>query len=242
MAETTSATNSLSSYNSSLDNISVNPDSVLGKDDFMKLLLTELQHQDPTSPMDSDKILQQTSQLASLETQQNTNTVMQELSASFSANKNFAAVASIGKYAKLENTLALTNDEDGNPNAINFEMEFAEDIASGTVKIYDENNFLVKTLKIEEGEAGKQTFNWDGTNDAGENASGGSYTAYATYQNEDGVNLKGEFGSHKIESVKFEGSETFLKLDGTFVSFEHVQEIYETQEEADDTSDDESSS
>ena len=45
----------------------------LQKDDFLKLLLVELQHQDPTEPMDSEKILSQTSQLATLESAQNTN-------------------------------------------------------------------------------------------------------------------------------------------------------------------------
>ena len=209
--------------------LAVNPKSILGKDDFMKLLLTQLQHQDPTSPMDSDKILSQTSQLAQLESQEKTNKALEALTASFSNNKNFSAVSSIGKYAKLESALALTNDTNGKPNAINFDMEFAEDVKSGTVKIYDENFFLVKTLKIEEGKAGKQSFNWDGTNDAGEYAKSGSHTVIANYQNEDGVNLKGEFGSHKIESVKFEGSKTYLKLDGTYVSFDHVKEIFDKE-------------
>lgn len=226
MADTT--VSSTSAYTATSD-LGVNPKSILGKDDFMKLLLTELQHQDPTSPMDSDKILSQTSQLAQLESQEKTNAALEALTASFANNKNFAAVSSIGKYAKLENTLALTKDTDGNPNAINFELEFAEDIESGSIQIYDENYYLVKTLEIEAGDAGKQSFNWDGTNNAGENATGGSYTVIAKYVNEDGVNLKGEFGSHKIESVKFDEGKTYLKLDGTFVSFDHVTEIFEKE-------------
>ncbi len=43
-----------------------------------KTSLIELQHQDPTDPMDSDKMLTQTSQLSALEMQQNTNTTMQK--------------------------------------------------------------------------------------------------------------------------------------------------------------------
>lgn len=211
-------------------NSPVNPNSILEKDDFMKLLLTELQHQDPTAPMDSDKILSQTSQLAQLESQEKTNKALEALTASFANNTNFSAVSAIGKYAKLENSLTLTNDTDGNPNPINFELDFEENIESGTVKIYDENFYLVKTLDIETGDAGKQSFHWDGTNDAGVYARGGSYTVVANYVNEDGINLKGEFGSHKIESVMFEGAETYLKLGGTFVSFKHVTEIYEKDE------------
>jgi flagellar basal-body rod modification protein FlgD len=226
MADTTISSTSVTGTNST-----VNPKSILGKDDFMKLLLTELQHQDPTSPMDSDKILSQTSQLAALESQEKTNKALDALTASFANNKNFGAVSSIGKYAKLENSLALTNDTEGKPNPINFELEFSEDIKSGTVKIYDENFYLVKTLDIKEGDAGKQSFKWNGLNDAGENAKSGSYSVVANYINEDGVNLKGEFGSHKIESVKFDKDKTYLKLDGTFVSFEHVTEIYDKKDE-----------
>ena len=215
-------------------NLGVNPKGIMGKDDFMKLLLTELQHQDPTSPMDSDKILSQTSQLAQLESQEKTNKALEALTASFVNNKNFSAVSSIGKYAKLENSLALTNDKQGKPNPINFDLNFAEDVKSGTIKIYDENFYLIKTLKVEEGQAGKQSFNWDGTNDAGEYAKGGSYSVVADYYNTDNVKLKGEFGSHKIESVKFDGGKTYLKLDGTFISFDHVKEIF-TKEELKET-------
>ena len=207
-----------------------NPKSILGKDDFLKLLLTELQYQDPTSPMDSEKILSQTSQLAQLESQEKTNKALEELTASFSNNKNFSAVSSIGKMAKLENTLTLTNDSQGNPNPINFKLDFAEDIKSGQVKIYDEKNYLVKTIDIEAGEAGKHSFLWDGTNDAGEKVKSGSHKVIAEYLNKDGVTLKGEFGSYKIESVKFEGSETFLKLNGNYVSFKHVTEIFSPKE------------
>jgi len=213
------------------EGLGVNPKSILGKDDFMKLLLAEIQHQDPTSPMDSDKILSQTSQLAALESQEKTNKALEALTASFSGNKNFAAISSIGKYAKLESSLALTNDKKGNPNPINFDLEFKEDVKSGTVKIYDENFYLVKTMKIDEEKAGKQSFKWDGKNDAGENAKGGSYSVVADYYNTDGVKLKGEFGSHKIESVKFDAGKTYLKLDGTFVDFTHVTEIYDKEKE-----------
>ncbi len=225
MASTIDSVNALKTAGTS-----INPKSILGKDDFMKLLLTELQHQDPTSPMDSDKILSQTSQLAQLESQDKTNKALEALTASLSNNTNFGAVSAIGKYAKLENTLALTNDQQGNPNPINFELDFSEDVKSGTVKIYDENFYLVKTLKVEEESAGKQSFTWDGTNDAGDKAKGGSYTVVADYYNKNNVKLKGEFGSHKIESVKFDGGKTYLKLDGTFVDFTHVKEIFEKKE------------
>ncbi len=226
----------ISSVGQTSTDLVVNPKSILGKDDFMMLLLAELQHQDPTDPVDSDKILSQTSQLAQLESQDKTNSALEALTASFANNTNFSAVSTIGKYAKLENTLAITNDIDGNTNPVNFEMDFAEDVQSGQIKIYDEYNYLVKTLDIEAGAAGKQAFHWDGTNDAGEQAKSGSYNVVAEYLNEDGIGLNGEFGAHRIESVKFEGSETFLKLDGTYVSFSHVKEIYDKESDIEDES------
>ncbi len=214
-------------YTANLNNTGLNPNSILGKDDFMKLLLTELQHQDPTSPMDSDKILQQTSQLASLETQEKTNKALEALTESFKQNKNFAAVSAIGKYAKLENKIDLSQNNEGKLNPVSFELNFKEDIKSGQIEIYDEKNNLVKTLDIKEDKKGKHSYIWDGLTNAGENAKTGKYTVRANYYNPDGVKLSAEFNSYKIESVKFEDEKTYLKLNGNFIPFDKVQEIYE---------------
>ena len=209
-----------------LNNTGINPDAILGKDDFMKLLLTELEHQDPTDPMDSDKILQQTSQLATLETQQKTNEALQMLTESFKQSKNFAAVSAIGKYARLENKINLKQDTEGKPLPLNFELNFAEDIKEGTVEIYDEKNRLIKVMDIAQNTKGKHAFTWNGLTDAGEPAKPGSYTVYANYYNPDGVKLSADFGAYQIESVKFDDAKTYLKLNGSFIPFEKVQEIF----------------
>ncbi len=219
--------NTLTKTTTALDNTGINPNSILGKDDFMKLLLTELQHQDPTSPMDSDKILSQTSQLAALESQDKTNKALEALTNSFKQNKNFSAVSTIGKYARLENKVTLTQNTKGELNPVNFDLNFSEDVKSGQVEIYDEKNRLVKVMNIEEMKKGKHTFTWNGLNDAGEKSKGGKYTITSSYYNTDGVKLSGEFGSYKVESVKFENAKTYLKLNGSFIPFDKVQEIYE---------------
>ena len=222
---TTTATDTLAA----LTGTGVNPDSILGKDDFMKLLLTELQYQDPTSPMDSDKILSQTSQLAALETQEKTNKALEALTASFTQNKNFAAVSAIGKYARLDNKINLTQDTKGNLNPVNFELNFEEEAKEGTVEIYDEKNRLVKVMKIGEVTKGKHPFTWDGLTDAGEKATPGTFTIVANYYNPDGVKLQADFGSYKIESVKFDDARTYVKLNGSFIPFDKIAEIYEKE-------------
>ena len=78
-----------------------NPNAQLDKDAFMKLLLTELQYQDPTSPMDTEKMLTQTSQLAALEMQENTNKMMQKLADQLKNSTNMYAVSVLGKMAKI---------------------------------------------------------------------------------------------------------------------------------------------
>jgi flagellar basal-body rod modification protein FlgD len=45
----------------------VNPKSLLDKDDFLKLFVAQLQHQDPMSPMDNDQMVSQMSQLSTVE-------------------------------------------------------------------------------------------------------------------------------------------------------------------------------
>jgi len=70
-----------------------NPNAILGKDDFLKLLVTQLQHQDPMNPMDDKDFMGQMAQFSSLE--QITNLVEATQSEAFS-NQMSQAVGLIG--------------------------------------------------------------------------------------------------------------------------------------------------
>jgi flagellar basal-body rod modification protein FlgD len=61
IASTTSASSTTPTANV------VNPKGMLDKDDFLKLFVAQLQHQDPMSPMDNDQMVAQMSQLSSVE-------------------------------------------------------------------------------------------------------------------------------------------------------------------------------
>jgi flagellar basal-body rod modification protein FlgD len=66
----------------------------LGRDAFMKLLLTQLQHQDPTQPQADGEFLAQLAQFSSLEQLQQMNTKLDQMA------KFFSAVESVADSAK----------------------------------------------------------------------------------------------------------------------------------------------
>lgn len=61
----------------------------LGKDDFLKLLVTELQHQDPTRPMEDKEFIAQMAQFSSLEQITNLNNTMSSMSDAAVFNKAY---------------------------------------------------------------------------------------------------------------------------------------------------------
>lgn len=200
-----------------------NPDGILGKDDFLQLLLVELQYQDPTEPTDSEKILDQTSQLAALESSENTNKALEELSASLLSSSQFSTVSAIGKIADTGSN-GMIYEQGQNPS---FEIYFPEDINSGNVEIKDYNGNIVSTIPIQENTKGVYSFDWDGMTDAGEVADSGVYYIEASYKNPAGDDLTTRAGAYPIESVRFDNGQSLLKLGSSYVPFESIVEIYE---------------
>jgi len=200
-----------------------NPNGILGKDDFLKLLLVELQYQDPTEPMDSEKILAQTSQLATLESSENTNKALASLSDSLLSNSQFSSVAAIGKVADTGSN-GMIFEQGQSPS---FEVYFPEAIASGDIEIKDSNGNITRTIPITPNDKGVYSFDWDGVTDGGSAADSGVYYIEASYTNPDGKALTTRAGAYPIESVRFEDGKSLLKLGSSYVPFESIKEIYQ---------------
>lgn len=200
-----------------------NPNGVLGKDDFLKLLLVELQYQDPTEPMDSAKILSQTSQLSTLEASENTNKALEALSKSLLSSAQFSTVSAIGKIADTGSN-GMIFEQGQNPS---FEVYFPEAISSGNVEVKDSNGNVVKTIPIAPNDKGVYSFDWNGLSDGGDMADSGVYYIEASYANPDGKTLQTRAGAYPIESVRFEDGKSLLKLGSSYVPFESISEIYQ---------------
>lgn len=88
--------------------------SELGKDAFLKLLITQLQHQDPTNPMDDREFISQMAQFSSLEQMQNMTKAMESLLASQQQTQMMNYSTFIGKEIKWHE-LTDKVDEDKKP-------------------------------------------------------------------------------------------------------------------------------
>ena len=200
-----------------------NPKGILGKDDFLKLLLVELQYQDPTEPMDSEKILSQTSQLATLESADNTNKALEALSASLLSSAQFNTVSAIGKIADTGSNGMIF--EEGESKS--FEIYFPEEISAGNVEIKDADGNLVRSIPISPNDKGVYSFDWNGVTNGGDAAKSGVYYIEAAYANGSGQSRITRAGAYPIESVRFEDGQSLLKLGSSYVPFDSIKEIYQ---------------
>lgn len=200
-----------------------NPNGVLGKDEFLKLLLVELEHQDPTAPVETDKILSQTSQLASLEAATNTNSALQKLSGSLTSSLKFTTINAMGKIADMGNDEVILKEND----TVAFEMFMPRSAEKGTIHIKDTHGNVARTIQIGETKKGVNAFSWDGETNEGVRADEGSYHVTATYVDKKGANGTTSVGVYPISSIKFENGQSMMKLGTQYVPFNAVKEIYD---------------
>jgi len=224
ITSTSNVNNITNQISSASAGITSNPKSVLDKDSFMKLMLVELQHQDPTSPMDSEKILTQTSQLATLESADNTNKTLSDLADQLSASRDFAAISVIGKMASLGSN-AVTLDKNG---IAKFEVYFKNEIKDGTLSIKDKNGDTVRTVSLADqmGKNGVLAFQWDGTDNNGTPLEAGDYSVTADYVDSQDATQSTQFGIYPVESVRYDQGKPLIKLGSSYIPMTSVKEFF----------------
>ncbi|UOE92835.1 flagellar hook assembly protein FlgD [Alkalihalobacillus sp. LMS39] len=78
------------------------PGNIMGKDDFLKLLITQLQNQDPLNPMEDREFIAQMAQFSSLEQMTNMSTAIQQFVKTQTSQNLVQHSELIGKKVKWE--------------------------------------------------------------------------------------------------------------------------------------------
>ncbi|WP_135076013.1 flagellar hook assembly protein FlgD [Terasakiella sp. SH-1] len=150
-------------------------------DDFMTLLTTQLQHQDPLDPMDANEFTTQLVQFASVEQQISQNANLEALLQA-QENAQLASVASyVGRMVEAEsNQVQVYNGE------AEFNYVLHDDAASTLLNIQDDTG---RTVFSSDGNvsAGKHGVVWDGTDLGGQQLPDGLYKLTVTAMDKDGA-------------------------------------------------------
>jgi len=171
--------------------------------------------------MDSEKILTQTSQLASLESSENTNKSLAALSTSLAASMQYSTISAIGKIADTGSNAVVFQKG----AATNFEVYYPTNVVSGSVNVLDVNGAVVKTMPLDPLTKGVQPFSWNGTNDKGDTVDDGTYYIESNYTDDSHQDHKVRLGTYPITSVRFDNGTASVKMGSNYVPFDSIKEI-----------------
>jgi len=140
-------------------------------DDFLTLLTTQLQHQDPTSPMDSNQFTQQLVSFAGVEQQINSNKNLEKLNSLMQVNNVANSSNYLGNQALINGNKGDTDGTGG----IKWKYQNTAAAADLTLEVRDARGNLVYSEAGKTG-VGLHDFNWDGLENDGTMAPAGNYS------------------------------------------------------------------
>jgi len=125
-------------------------------DRFLKLLVTQMQNQDPLNPMDNAQITSQMAQISTVNGIETLNTTVQGLNTSLQQSQALQGAALVGHNVTVEgNTLAIANGT----GIGGFELAGPADNVK--VEILDTSGKVVDTLQLGAATTGTNSFSWD---------------------------------------------------------------------------------
>lgn len=197
--------------------------SQLDKEDFLTLLVAQLQHQDPMNPMDDKEFTAQIAEFSSLEQLTNISDGIDTMNESDSRQDMSSAVNLIGKDVRAEGgSLSI---KEGEVSTLFYAL--GETAANVYINIYDPNGNLVRTASLGGKQAGEHEFQWDGKDWAGKDLADGIYSIGLAAE---GVNGNAVLSytevSGTVAGVQAWGGQHYLRLaDGRVVNYQQISEV-----------------
>ena len=215
-------TNIAGTYDPSYQNAQAAGQSEMGKDQFLKLLVTQLRYQDPLNPMDNTEFIAQLASFSSLEQMTNLNesfdnqtTMIQSMNNSMAASlvgQNVVVAASSFEYQsgqEVDCGYLINSQAD----------EVVADIVDGTGKV-------IRSFTSVNVAAGRHDIFWDGLDNNGNEVFEGTYSIQVQARGADGMEVPAYATViGLIDRVVYENGAAYFSVRGTVMPIGSLLEV-----------------
>ena len=197
----------------------------LGQDQFLKLLTTQMTHQDPMKPMDNGEFLGQMAQFSTVSGIQDLQASFKDFASSLSSDQALQAAGLVGRYVSAPGNQGLLS-AGGN---ISGTFDLPSSSAAVTMKIIDSKTGVVlRDIDLGAQGAGSTSFEWDGTDNNGQMVGPGVYKVQASAMLDGKNTVLATNIDSRVESVTMGNGSTGLQVNllglGP-VKFSQIKEI-----------------
>ena len=150
-------------------------ESGMGQDAFLKMFMAQMTNQNPLDPMDNTEFTAQLAQFSSLEQLTKISESLESIDVIKQSVDQATVLSYLGKEAVFYGEqLPVTQ---GYVGEVGYDLAASAQVM---VNVYDEAGSLVKSYSLGTTEAGRQTFQWDGTGADGNQVKDGVYRIHVS--------------------------------------------------------------
>jgi flagellar basal-body rod modification protein FlgD len=196
----------------------------LGKNEFLELLVTQLNNQNPLEPQENGEFIAQLAQFSTVEGVEKLNSSMETMLSGYQSSQALQASSLVGRKVIVPTDKAVVDTSE----TFKASLVLPTSSSNVAVNVYDSAGTVVNRINMGQQEAGNVSFMWDGKDSSGKTLPPGTYKfeAQATYQGE----TKGLYTllPANVDSVTLgqNGGELMLNLAGVgSIALSQVQVI-----------------
>ena len=211
------------------------PNNEMGKMQFLQLLTTQLQYQDPLSPMENTEFVAQLAMFSQLESTSSMEAAMQRMAQTFEASMdlqtfnaqsttNAASVSLVGQHVRLRQNVF---EYSGGNQIMNFQAHLGEDRERAVVNIVDKDGNVVRSINLtDKDDKNVVKFTWDGRNERGERVPADDYNLIIEGQEKNSSLYC--FVEDVVAGIRYTNQGTMVLIRGMEIPVSNILEVRST--------------
>jgi flagellar basal-body rod modification protein FlgD len=195
-----------------------------GKNTFLQLLVAQLEHQDPLSPMENAEFTSQLAQFSSLEQMEAMNANLTSLVAAQEAMNGVQAAALIGKDITAQGNTTQVHQGTASP----LQYSLAANSAKVTINIFNQTGQLVQTIEAGNQGAGEQIVPWQGNGAEQLSLPDGVYHFEVAAADGSGNPVAVDtFMQGRVDGVEYDANQAYLLVGDNRVKLNQVVSVHD---------------